>query len=502
MNDHKKNIDRLFQEKFKDFDPVPEKELWDGIASRLDEKEKERRIIPIWWRLGGIAAVLAVLFYITSTSDFSNSSIPNNNDTPLTNTEKSPTKDNNSNKTRSSTPNNPTINFEKNTNNAVAIEENQVPKKEKTNKKDQNNAITDNNTKTNNNPANLNRKKEVVLNNNNPKKNNALALNTSKNTVLETEDKKQKTESNTHSTRVSASDSNNTTNASLSQEKEEAIAENKTPDSQKKSLLDAIKEIEEEELVENIELKKSKWTLIPNIAPVYYSGFGEGSPISAEFSENSKSGNVNLSYGINIAYNISEKISIRSGINNVNFGYNTNDILFTTSKDNINDISSINYESQAENIIVYTKENAIAAANDQLIDKRKELADTAARTPILEGDIIQEFSYLEVPLEVSYSVINKKLGLHVIGGLSTLFLTKNSVLLESQDLVTKMGESNTVNSLNFSTNIGIGLDYKISKKILINLEPMFKYQLNTFSDTNGSFNPYSLGVHTGIKFKF
>src|SRR5688572_22416905 len=61
----KKNIDRLFQEKFKDFEVDPDDSLWSRIESELDaNSNKNKRAVLLWWKLGGIAAALALLFTI------------------------------------------------------------------------------------------------------------------------------------------------------------------------------------------------------------------------------------------------------------------------------------------------------------------------------------------------------------------------------------------------------------------------------------------------------
>ena len=83
-----------------------------------------------------------------------------------------------------------------------------------------------------------------------------------------------------------------------------------------------------------------------------------------------------------------------------------------------------------------------------------------------------------------------------------MFLVDNAVSLESNNLVTEMGEANNANSVNFSTNIGVGFNYEISQKLQLNVEPIFKYQLNTFSQTAGQFRPYSVGVYSGLSFRF
>ena len=61
MNE-KKNIDKLFKEQLRNFEVSPDDAVWENIEQELHkDKRKKRRIIPIWWQLGGVAALLAVL---------------------------------------------------------------------------------------------------------------------------------------------------------------------------------------------------------------------------------------------------------------------------------------------------------------------------------------------------------------------------------------------------------------------------------------------------------
>ena len=55
----KKKLDELFQEKFLDFKDAPHTKVWQAIDASLDKKKK-KRMIPVWWPLGGIAAALAI----------------------------------------------------------------------------------------------------------------------------------------------------------------------------------------------------------------------------------------------------------------------------------------------------------------------------------------------------------------------------------------------------------------------------------------------------------
>lgn len=63
---NKKNIDRLFQEKFKDFDVKPDPKVWQKIQSELNEEQEDKPvfILPFWLKLSGIAASALLLMFI------------------------------------------------------------------------------------------------------------------------------------------------------------------------------------------------------------------------------------------------------------------------------------------------------------------------------------------------------------------------------------------------------------------------------------------------------
>src|SRR5690606_28705741 len=243
----------------------------------------------------------------------------------------------------------------------------------------------------------------------------------------------------------------------------------------------------------------------PSVAPVYFDASGQGSPIHSEFASNSKSGNFNMSYGLNVAYEMGKKVKIRTGVHRVNYGYDTNGVSFSSSMAAVasrQNFGNIDYRENSRHIVV--RSNTIANSPN-FMDSPSELASKEValnEMPFLDGKMVQQLGYIEVPLEVNYAVVDQKFGLDLIGGVSSLFLVDNAVLLESQELVTEVGEANNVNSMNFSANVGMGLNYKFSPKFQLNLEPMFKYQLNTFSNTAGSFHPFSIGVYSGVSFKF
>lgn len=513
----KKNLEQLFEETFTKFHEVPDEKVWNSIEASLDKKKK-KRVIPIWWQMGGVAALLALLFYVINPFEDTANNVPiivtetENRDTPFQNDSTIKKEPEGQKLTETSTNDNLDLLEDNDERNAQrdadgSINRNQSinpdkqivttttsEKKEALEKKDfRFNVIN----KSNQNIASIdsvsNKKSETEH-----KKSDVLGVSKKKETIaIASSDRKDKKE---------ASSADEVANNLFKQEKNlenskenETIAQNNEENnkSEKQSIFDAIKEQEEDVVVENT--ASDKWSLGPSVAPVYFNATGDGSPIHSNFASNSKSGNVNLSYGLTVAYNLNKRLKVRSGVHKVNYGYDTNEIVFSSSLDASTNalIDNINYSQTSRNLVVQSKNSLPQAfANDASLEL------VASESPALDGKMVQQLGYIEVPLELNYALIDKKFGVDLIGGVSSLFLVDNSVLLESEDLVTEVGEANNANSVNFSTNVGIGLNYEFSPKVQLNLEPVFKYQLNTFSETAGEFRPFSVGVYSGISFKF
>ena len=267
---------------------------------------------------------------------------------------------------------------------------------------------------------------------------------------------------------------------------------------EKKSIFDAIKEQKQLESKEAVAKKSSQenlWEIAPNIAPVYYNTLSQGSSIDASFADNSQSGDVNISYGIGVRYALNDRLKIRSGISNVSLSYSTAGIELGDGP-----------VSLALKNIDYTREGVVVIAQDlgTFTSQNQDgtFGDITPKSTNGEAFINQNISYYEVPLELSYTLFDSAFGLDVIGGVSTLLLGNNEVSVTAGSYNEVLGSANNLSNISFATNIGLGLHYKMSSNFRLNIEPMFKYQLNPYTDSSVSFKPYYLGVYTGLSFKF
>jgi len=254
--------------------------------------------------------------------------------------------------------------------------------------------------------------------------------------------------------------------------------------------------LKEKEVGKNAEEKekRDRWGVSTNAAPVYFNSATNGSPINTQFSENSKSYASTMSYGVGINYNISEKLSLRTGINSLSLEYSTNDVSYsTTLRNSASDGSMLSRNGNGQNVVFF---------NNSVENKATLSSDVENFVQNNVGKLNQTTSYYEIPVELSYKLIDKRFGLELIGGMSSLFLNQNSISLLSEGMEMEIGEANNLNKVHFSSNLGVGFKYTLLKSFEVNFNPMFKYQLNTYTDNSGNFKPYFIGLYSGLSYKF
>ena len=469
----KKNIDRLFQERLKDFESTPDNQVWLHIEAEL-KKDKKRRVIPLWLRYSGIAAAFLLGLFILNTNQMFNSKKEN----PLVLDSK-----NSSNKKQI----NP-----RNGSNKVQIagnsKENSKHKKEiiitnfsKPVVKDEKEIKPHNssnalgvNKKNQNNADIFLPKDNLSINQPELKSDNNRTLNPEKNGV-----------ENSNSLASTPNQTIEKKNLKDNEESQKELSINPESPNELEEILKA-KSAQNKAMASN---SKNKWQITPNIAPVYLNANSGGSPIDEQLSDYEKKSDNSLSFGLGIRYAVNNKLAIRTGVNKVVLGYNTNNVLYSTGL-TANNLKNIQYPS--DNVVKLVDQANYSSS--PTFEKEIQKTNT--------GTLNQKMGYFELPMEVSYAVLDKKFGINLIGGFSTLFLNENTISLVSPQSNIELGEAKNLNQVHFSTNVGLGFKYQILKSFQINLEPMVKYQLNTFSNNSGDFKPLFIGLYSGISYGF
>ncbi len=120
---------------------------------------------------------------------------------------------------------------------------------------------------------------------------------------------------------------------------------------------------------------------------------------------------------------------------------------------------------------------------------------------------IYRYQYLDMPLKVNYYLHKTGVRLFVSAGVSV-----NTFLSETDTYKLTYGDGHSASTLstefysyskmNFAILAGIGTSFHVSKKLLVRIEPVYRQSL-----TPSSYSPikdylYSIGINTGLYFRF
>lgn len=410
---NKKDIDSIYRERFKNAKVKPPEDAWDNILARLPEQESKKRILP-WWYLAAGTAAAVVLFFALSVETLMVEGKPRvvSDEAPIENSFQA-------------------------IDSAFGVFDQQMTAAGK-----------------------------VLMN---LRKNDLQEIISSEVTKEQIAEVSKKT----FSTDVSFAENvevqeNNSSSKELTAEtaltEEKAVEEVPNPLEQLKNEENALAKVKDPK-------PENRFSVTTKVAPVYFDNFGKGNPLDDKFSQNSSGGEISISYGINMAYQLSEKVKIRSGVSKVDLAYSTSSVSFNDYK-------------------------STATAKTKV----REGAGIMLASPI-KGELSQTLGFIEIPLEIEYALVDRKIGINLIGGGSALFLNRNDLVLDSQNFSDHLGQAENLNKFSLSTNIGVGLDYDFTKNFVFSVEPVLKLQLNTFKNVDG-LNPYYFGIYSGITYKF
>lgn len=243
------------------------------------------------------------------------------------------------------------------------------------------------------------------------------------------------------------------------------------------------------------DLKKNRWAIIGQLSSAYS---------NEESAASASSGIVSFGGGVKVNYALGKKLALQTGFMYNSFGQDIggsrgSSLLFSDAnavEGNPQDAGFIERRYLPANTtagnINYTGEVSHDANTEYMVTLSNSSTD----------DLLQTFETIEVPFLIRYSLTEKRLGVYVSGGFGANWIIDNGVYSTSGSK-RKIGEIENLRTTNFSSLFGLGVEYKLSPKIQIGLEPSFKYYLNSINKSSQfNYKPYSIGIHTGIRYNF
>ncbi|WP_282013801.1 hypothetical protein [Marinifilum flexuosum] len=242
------------------------------------------------------------------------------------------------------------------------------------------------------------------------------------------------------------------------------------------------------------ELRKNRWAIIGQISSAYS---------NEESASSANSGIVSFGGGVKVNYALGEKLALQTGFmyNRVgqDMGGSSMSMAFADpiGEGETNDIN----RQERTFLPSHTSAGNIRYTGGNIEDKTNA-EYMVASTYSSSDDLMQSFETIEVPILLRYNLTQKRLGVYFSGGIGANWIVENGVYRTSGSRQ-KIGEIENLRTTNFSSLFGLGFEYQLSPKVRIGLEPSFKYYLNSINKSGRfDYKPYSIGLHTGIRYNF
>ena len=256
--------------------------------------------------------------------------------------------------------------------------------------------------------------------------------------------------------------------------------------------------------------KDPRWMLGAALSPLYSFRDAEAEAMTNSPAE---TGLLSYSTGIYVSYRRNSRLAIETGIyfNKTGISIGAPGIqVFNQAYDNM--IFGAGSERADIRTVSNSVGNIIAYSGDIYMNGYKINAENstdiqafAAMNDVQTSDqgIQQHLDYLELPFNLRYSIVDRTIELQLVGGMSANFLVNNYVSMEGASGQEEIGYLSNVKAINYSGNAGLGMIYHLGEKLCLNLEPRFRYFINSVNDSSlPSTRPYSIGFYTGLSYTF
>lgn len=254
----------------------------------------------------------------------------------------------------------------------------------------------------------------------------------------------------------------------------------------------------------------NRWTLSAMVSPTYFSNFGSDNNASGQQVNSSEHAVISYTGGFSLSYRINRRFSIQTGLYYASLDRRVDGINSYAGFKRFNDAKGDHtFEIMTTSGPVYSSNADVylldAGQGERIIKgyASNTFDPDKANLIYINSSIRQNFSYLQMPLIVRYKFIDKTMDFNLIGGVSYDFLVDNAAYVKAGNTRYDVGTTKGINTLSFSSSLGMGMEYNFSDKISLNLEPTFHYYLNPFNQPiNQNIHPYSFGIFSGFSYKF
>jgi len=194
-------------------------------------------------------------------------------------------------------------------------------------------------------------------------------------------------------------------------------------------------------------------------------------------------------YGVKTTYKISKKWAVGSGLKVNELGQSVANVSYLSARNFALIAPSNVYDSPAQ------PKQIVSSSEYLLISNTTK--EAFKNDDVQSGNLDQSLRYIEMPLEVSYSVFNRnKATININTGGFVGKLISNNVALDGHSI----GENISAKDYVYGSTLSSTLQYRVYKKTNVFVEPAMNYYINPLNSQ--SFNQFQWGLNFGLNVSF
>ena len=262
----------------------------------------------------------------------------------------------------------------------------------------------------------------------------------------------------------------------------------------------------------NASRRQNRWMVGAQVSPAMSVNRSSQSPeYASNMLSSSNTSQVDLGAGLSVEYKSKKRWSIQSGVYYAGLGQATANVSNVQKNEAASTDKGMEYFNtpvsiEASKIRLNSRAGVIELQNIPTgMAVASNIEDKLLSTSVVASNtrLIQDFQYLEIPLYLRYTLIDAHLDVELMGGVSSNMLVGNNTYLDNSNGKTLVGRTRDMQNMSYSSSLGLGLKYGISRRVFLNVEPRVKYYLNSLNNNpEVNYKPYTIGVFTGVSYSF
>jgi len=251
--------------------------------------------------------------------------------------------------------------------------------------------------------------------------------------------------------------------------------------------------------------KNGRWSLKAEFAPVFNNQIQNSSQKSDSKSISSQSttqetiAENTFSGGMVVGYKVGKRVVVKSGIVYNNIRQMTRNVNFLGVNPDYNVPGNATLASTPAGQVSFNKMTVSRVAS--VLNSNSQLDNTSAYS--VNNELKQDIEFIEIPVQATYKLIDKKFNVGLTGAISTNILVGNKAVLSGNGVKITDGETTNMRNIVYSGAIGFEMGYEISNRITLTVEPRIKHYISSLSTSKSSnFKPSQMEIVTGLSYCF